>query len=194
MSRWDAHRLVFMDESASNERIGDRKWGWAPLGVPPEVKRWLGKGERYSILPAYVLDGWLEPLVVQGAITAVIFEWWLEFKILPLCNRWPGDRDILIMDNCSIHKSERVRDMCDRKGVQLEYLPPYSPRFNPIEASFHDFKAHVRRHFRVYTQADYLGFEDFLVWAVQQIGIGPDAAKRACGHFRHAGYQGVPDN
>ena len=78
MCQWDSRRLVFLDESASNERTGDRRWGWAPLGVPPKVKRWLGKGERYSILPTYTLDGWLDPLIVQGGITAEIFEWWLK--------------------------------------------------------------------------------------------------------------------
>ena len=29
---WRASQLVFLDESACNERTGDRKFGWAPIG------------------------------------------------------------------------------------------------------------------------------------------------------------------
>ncbi|TVY67410.1 hypothetical protein LSUE1_G010280, partial [Lachnellula suecica] len=144
--------------------------------------------------PLRNLDGWLNPIVFQGAINAEIFEWWLENLILPNCNPGDSTRDIIIMDNCSIHKSERVQQLCDEASVQLEYLPPYSPRFNPIEASFHDFKAFVRRHYKVRSLEDYNGFEDFLVWAVEVAGSGAELAKKARGHFRHAGYLGVPED
>jgi hypothetical protein len=33
VSRYSMDRLVFLDESASNERTGYRKRGWAPVGV-----------------------------------------------------------------------------------------------------------------------------------------------------------------
>ena len=39
---------------------------------------------------------------------------------------------------------KKVQKMCDDAGVRLEYLPPYSPDLNPIEASFHDLKQSVR--------------------------------------------------
>ena len=31
-------------------------------------------------------------------------------------------------------------------GTKLNYLPPYSPDFNPIEQTFHSIKAWLRRH------------------------------------------------
>jgi hypothetical protein len=51
------------------------------------------------------IDGYEEPLIYQGSITQVIFEDWMENKILQICNPWPGPRSIIVMDNCSIHRS-----------------------------------------------------------------------------------------
>jgi len=98
--------LVCLDKSACNERIGDRKFGVALIGTPARIKRWLKRTERYSILPAYTIEGWMKPLAVKGAITAEVFEHWPEFDILPHCNRWDEDRNIIIIDNCSIYKSD----------------------------------------------------------------------------------------
>lgn len=46
----------------------------------------------------------------------------------------PGD--VIVMDNLSCHKGPRVREMIESVGARLEYLPPYSPDFNPIENAF----------------------------------------------------------
>jgi hypothetical protein len=35
MSEWNADQILFLDESAANERTADRKYGWAPVGVTP---------------------------------------------------------------------------------------------------------------------------------------------------------------
>jgi transposase len=40
------------------------------------------------------------------------------------------------MDNLAAHKVAGVRALIEACGAQLLYLPPYSPDFNPIEASF----------------------------------------------------------
>jgi transposase len=38
---------------------------------------------------------------------------------------------ILIWDNASIHKGERIREVCDRfPRLHLVYLPPYAPELN----------------------------------------------------------------
>lgn len=55
----------------------------------------------------------------------------------------PGD--IVVMDNLSSHKGPRVRTMIESIGARLEYLPPYSPDFNPIENAFSKLKALLRK-------------------------------------------------
>ena len=50
------------------------------------------------------------------------------------------------MDNAKIHYNEELRNICDKAGVLLEYLPSYSPDLNPIETSFTVLKAWIRRN------------------------------------------------
>ena len=47
-------------------------------------------------------------------------------------NAYPGQYSVLLLDNASIHKSQQLRNLCDEKGIRLEFLPPYSPDYNPV--------------------------------------------------------------
>ena len=46
---------------------------------------------------------------------------------------------------------QELLDMCEATEVRLEYLPPYSPDFIPIEEAFAEMKAWIKRN---YTLAD----------------------------------------
>ena len=80
--------------------------------------------------------------------------------MLPYYLLYPGPRLVLILDNASIHKSTRLRELCEEYGVLLRFLPPYSPDFNPIEATFKDIKAWIKRNHRL--MEDFVSFEAFL--------------------------------
>jgi transposase len=56
--------------------------------------------------------------------------------------------------------------MCEAAGVILEYLPPYSPDFNPIEEAFAELKAWMRRNYQM--QGDYESLDGFLDFALRQ--------------------------
>lgn len=173
--------LVCLDESAGNEHTAQRKRGWSTFGIKPTVQRPLKRSERYSILPAYCSDGILTYLVYYGLIKEYTFEWFLEQMVLPLCNPFPGPRSIILLDNCSTHRNPRIRDLCDRFGVKLLYLPPYSPDFNPIEEFFSVLKAWMKRHFQ---DLDHMLFREFL-----DVGIRAcNNQKTAEGYFAHSGY------
>jgi len=49
------------------------------------------------------------------------------------------------MDNASWHRSEKIVQMCRDAGVVLEFLPPYSPDFNPIEEHFSVLKKFIKK-------------------------------------------------
>lgn len=53
--------------------------------------------------------------------------------------------DVLVMDNLSSHKVKGVRQSLEEAGIDLLYLPPYSPDMSPIENCFSPFKAFLRR-------------------------------------------------
>ena len=50
--------------------------------------------------------------------------------------------------------------MCDEAGVRLEYLPPYSPDFNPIEEAFAELKAWIKKNYALMEVYD--TFDQFL--------------------------------
>lgn len=42
-----------------------------------------------------------------------------------------------MLDNLQQHKGKQLRAWCEQvSDVQLEYLPPYAPELNPIEAAW----------------------------------------------------------
>ena len=46
----------------------------------------------------------------------------------------------------SIQKSAEARAVCDEFGGRLEFLPLYSPHYNPIEESFAELKAWMKKN------------------------------------------------
>ncbi len=68
--------------------------------------------------------------------------------------------------------------MCTEAGVLLEYLPPYSPDLNPIEQSFAELKAWLRKHGDMASL--YTNFADFL-----RLGLEHFTVEGSMGaHFR----------
>ena len=99
------------------------------------------RSERWSILPALTLEGYIAHIIFQGAFTSELFKAFIEYKILLNYTLYLGPRLIIILNNASIHKLKRLQELYDQASVILEFLPPYSPDFNPIEATFKDLKA-----------------------------------------------------
>lgn len=54
-------------------------------------------------------------------------------------------QQIVVMDNLTAHKGERVRELIEERGCELLYLPPYSPDLNPIEEAFSKIKGILRK-------------------------------------------------
>jgi len=59
-------------------------------------------------------------LVVESSTNGTLFETYLEEVLLPTLKKG----QVVVMDNLSAHKGERVREMIEGKGCQLVYLPP----------------------------------------------------------------------
>lgn len=66
---------------------------------------------------------------VQGGTDTDVFVAYVEHFPLPILR--PGD--IVVMDNLSAHKSDRVRELIEQVGCSIVFQPPHSPDLNPIE-------------------------------------------------------------
>jgi len=66
-------------------------------------------------------------------------------------------------------------------GVQLEFLPPYSPNLNPIEEAFSKIKAWIHHH------VDDLSHDDRIFYDLL-LALDIVTAKDAQGYIHHSGY------
>ena len=162
---WRADQVICLDESASNERTGDRKFGWSPIGVACQTSRPVRCLGWWSISPALTGDGYLDWVIFQGGINKEIFLTFVCEKVLPYCNPWPGPCSIIILDNASIHRDQELQDMCNAAGVKLHFLLPYSPDFNPIELTFKDLKALIKWYCQLMGDFQALGISTFCLKA-----------------------------
>ena len=71
------------------------------------------------------LRGMRPSLTVEGATDSAVFEAYVEQVLAPTLR----SGQVVVMDNLSAHKGERVRELIEERGCQLLYLPSYSPDF-----------------------------------------------------------------
>ena len=133
-------------------------------------------GKNVTLLSSMTLSGMGPSLAVEGATTRAVFEAYVEKALVPTLR--PGQ--VVVMDNLTAHKGERVRKLIAERGCELLYLPPYSPDFNPIEQAFSKLKGLLRRA-EARTREALVGAMGRALEAV--------TATDASGFFRHCGYR-----
>jgi len=124
----------FLDESGIEGDPRPRR-RWAQAGKPRTVPH-LGKHIRQNVIGAVCpLNGALFSLIVDG-VDSDVFQIYLD-ELAKAIPKVEGRRQILIMDNASWHKTARLQ----WHHFEPEYLPAYSPDFNPIERLWLRLKA-----------------------------------------------------
>jgi transposase len=84
------------------------------------------------LVAALAPDGLHEPWLIEGAMDTESFAWYITEQLAPTLR--PGQ--VVVVDNLSAHKADRIRHAIAARGCQLLFLPPYSPDFTPIEQAF----------------------------------------------------------
>ena len=136
----DAPRLVFVDESGSHTSLVTL-YGWAPKKERCVESVPKNRGPNTTILGALGWSGVQAAMTLKGAADTLAFEAFVEDVLCPSLQ--PGQ--IVIMDNLSIHKSGQARELIEKRGCQLWFLPTYSPDLNPMEQAWSKLKAYLRR-------------------------------------------------
>lgn len=114
--------------------------GRAPKGTRLVEHVPHGHWKTTTFLAGIRTDGWLAPLVVDGAINGKTFLAWVEQHLIKELR--PGD--IVIMDNLSSHKVKGATEAIESVKASVRFLPPYSPDLNPIELAFSKLKRLIR--------------------------------------------------
>lgn len=98
------------------------------------------KDEKLTLIAAIGIKGISAEWILNGAMDKRAFEIYITQVLIPSLRKG----DIVLMDNLPAHKGNWVREMIEACGARLEYLPPYSPDFNPIELCWSKIKSILR--------------------------------------------------
>ena len=173
--RVEPERLIFVDEMGTNTSLSPI-YGWSKKGERAHCSVPRNRGKNTTVLSSMSVEGMGPSLAVEGASTAVVFEAYVERVLAPTLRKG----QVVVMDNLSAHKGERVKQLIEGLGCELVYLPPYSPDLNPIEEAFGKMKDLIRK-------AEARTKETLL----EAIGAAISAlsARDARGYFEHCGYR-----
>jgi transposase len=170
----DPKRLLFVDESSTNVALTPR-YGRAPKRERARGRAHRNWGKNVTLISSIGSEGMGPSMSIEGPSDTDSFGIYVREILAP--NLKAGR--IVVMDNLSVHKGKWVRELIERRGCQLLYLPPYSPDFNPIEEAFSKVKALLRR-----AQARVL---EALFEATEE-ALSAISAQDARGYFEHCGY------
>ncbi|KAF7336106.1 Transposase domain-containing protein [Mycena venus] len=183
MAEYPAEYLGFLDETSKNERTLSRGYGRAKKGRRAKMKQKFVRGTRLTATGLLTLDGIIANKVVEGSMKREDYLEFIEHEVMPLTSPFPAPLSVLVMDNARIHHGEEILLLAERFGVRIEFLPPYSPDFNPIEEAFSKIKAFIRRHSDVLSASTGAALIYDMKLAMEI--ITPSDAE---GYYMHAGY------
>ena len=136
----NSKRLVFVDEMGTNTSLSPLR-AWSAVGQRAHCSVPHNRGRNTTLLASMSAEGMGPSLAVEGATTRAVFETYIGKVLLPSLRRG----QVVVMDNLSAHKGERVRELIESVGCELLYLPPYSPDLSPIEEAFSKVKGLLRK-------------------------------------------------
>ena len=147
----------------------------APRGQRAEAREPFNYGQSTSVIGALSLRGVLAPMTIEGAVNRQVFDLYVKHLLVPELRRG----DIVFLDNVKFHYSEYAVSLIEAAGASVEYLPAYSPDFDPIEECISKLKA-ILRKLKARTKRK-LG--NALRYAIEQV-----TPKDIRGWFTHCGY------
>jgi transposase len=171
----EAKRLVFVDEMGTNTSLSPA-YAWAPKGQRAHCSVPRNRGANTTVLSSMSMEGMGPSLTVEGATTSVVFEAYVGQVLAPTLRRG----QVVVMDNLSAHKGERVRELIEGRGCELIYLPSYSPDFTPIEEAFSKIKGLLRKAEARSREA----LVEAIGWALSAV-----TSSDARAFFEHCGYR-----
>jgi transposase len=172
--RLDPKKFVFIDETWAKTNM-TRLRGRSPRGERLIARIPHGHWKTTTLIAALDHQGMRCSTTVDGAVNRDVFEAFVEQVLMPTLKIG----DIVVMDNLSSHKGQRVRAMIESTGATLLFLPPYSPDLNPIELAFAKIKQLLRS----------AGHRSMMaLWADVQRMLDLVTADDAANFLRHCGY------
>lgn len=138
-TRADVARFHFLDETGLRldyARTHGRAVGGQRVGGARPLKR----GPARTLIGILSVRGLGALQLLNGALTQRRFAFYVAHCLAPTLRRG----DVLVLDNLPVHHLSGLREWLAVRGVQVVFLPPYSPDFSPIEQAWSKLKTKLR--------------------------------------------------
>ncbi len=180
--------VKFFDESGFQlPDTGHRNYGYSPVGEQcVDVRRYLSTA-NHTLNLLCGIDGVKHANVIGGACNAMEFLRFFEEaseNVDPITQRPILEvGDIIIVDNFAAHHGEAeraLRNYFHELGMELLFLPVYSPDMNPVEEVFSKLKYLLKYRYNniVFDNLEYA------IW----LALADIKAVDMYGYYRHVGY------
>ena len=173
--RPDVHRFYFLDETGLRLDY-TRPYARAPGGRRVGGAVPLRRGKSLTLIGVLGVRGRQAVQVLDGALNQRSFAFYVGRVLGPQLRRG----DVLVLDNLPVHKLGGLQQELAQRGVEVLFLPPYSPDFTPVEQAWSKLKTQLRQaqartrealEAAVQTAVDWITSHDANAW------------------FNHCGYQ-----
>lgn len=135
----DTRRFHFLDETGLR-LDACRRYGRAPGGQRVGQAVPLKRGPSLTLIGTLSPQGLGAVQLFEGALNYERFALYVSQFLAPTLR----SGDVLVLDNLAVHKIDGLREWLAERGVQVLFLPPYSPDFSPIEQAWSKLKTAVR--------------------------------------------------
>ena len=119
---------MFLDESGAKTNM-TRLRGRSLKGRRLHCSAPCGRWQTTTMISSIRLDGTTACMTIEGATNTEVFRVYVREVLIPSLKAG----DVVIMDNLSAHKNAQTIALIEAAGASVQFLPPYSPDFTPIE-------------------------------------------------------------
>ena len=138
--------LVYIDETGADRKSSLRKYAYSLRGKPAVQHCLLVRGVRISAIACMSTKGVIDVKTVRGTSDGDTFYEFVQSHLIQYLMPFNGvnPHSVVLLDNCAIHHVIEVTATLRDIGVLVQFLPPYSPDFNPLEEAFSKVKANLK--------------------------------------------------
>lgn len=133
-------KLVFIDETGFWVGM-NRSVARAVRGKKAYQLRAFYRGKKLTLIGAIKRGEILATKTIERSMKSDDFLEFIQVNLAPQLKAG----DVVVMDNLNSHHRAEVREIIESVGARVEYLPVYSPEFNPIEMMWSQLKSLVRK-------------------------------------------------
>ncbi|KIM62379.1 hypothetical protein SCLCIDRAFT_38492, partial [Scleroderma citrinum Foug A] len=108
MFQGDGSEFIFVDETSKDKRTWARHYGHAMSGAHASLSDVFVRGDRYSLVAAMTIDGYITADVVEGSYDHELFYVFIMQQVLPMMHPFPAEKSVIVLDNCHIHHNEEL--------------------------------------------------------------------------------------